>query len=151
MARVVPKSGRDRLEIIPAITDSELYLPLLHTFIPAGFPSPAGDFIEQGIDLNKELIQHPSATYYARVRGNSMIKAGIFDDAILVIDRSLPYQNGNIVVCYLDGEYTVKRLDIRQNCCYLVPENDQFSTIQVTEENDFIIWGVVIWAINPCL
>ncbi len=122
----------------------ELELPLSGP-IAAGFPSPANDFIEQGIDLNRTLITHPSATFFGRVHGHSMVNSGIGDGDLLIIDRSVPARNECIAVCFLDGEFTVKRLRIEKDCCWLVPENDRFRPIKVTPENQFEIWGVVTY------
>jgi DNA polymerase V len=124
--------------------------PLVHPSIPvyssgisAGFPSPAADFEENNIDLNQLLIRHPYATFFGRVKGDSMINAGIADGDLLVIDKSLNPSNGSIAVCFVDGAFTVKRILIQKDCCYLMPENDHFSPIKVTEDNDFIVWGIV--------
>lgn len=121
---------------------TEYRLPL-YPSVRAGFPSPASDFLEQDIDLNKTLIRHPSATFFARVDGNSMKNAGIDDGDLLVVDRSLHYKDNAIVVCYIDGEFTVKRLKLGEKCHYLVAENEDYSPIIVTKENHFIVWGVV--------
>lgn len=115
-------------------------------FIPAlsaGFPSPAADFIDLTIDLGKELVPHPATTFMGRVRGTSMVDAGIDDQDILIIDRSLPVADGKIAVCFLDGEFTVKRIRIEKGQVWLVPENPKFRPIRVTEENEFSIWGIV--------
>lgn len=139
-----------RVELYPALTDVELTLPVSGD-IAAGFPSPAGDFIEQGIDLNRALIDHPSATFFGRVRGHSMINTGIGDGDLLIIDRSVPARDECIAVCFLDGEFTVKRLKIEKSCCWLVPENDRFPPIKVTPENQFEIWGVVTYWIKSAV
>lgn len=111
--------------------------------ISAGFPSPAADFIDLEIDLGKELVPHPSTTFMGRVRGNSMQDAGIQDGDILIIDKALPARDGKIAVCFLDGEFTVKRIRIEKEMIWLVPENKKFKTIRVTSENEFVIWGIV--------
>ena len=120
------------VDIYTAYTTSELCLRVVSDSISAGFPSPAGDFIEQGIDLNKDLIEHPSSTFFARVKGRSMEKAGINDGAILVIDKSLTPRNRSIIVCFIDGEYTVKRFDLRKDHGYLLPENDNYEPIRIS-------------------
>ena len=89
---------------------TELKLPLAGSPVSAGFPSPAEDYIEMALDLNKELIKHPEATFYARVKGHSMIDAGIADGDLLVIDKALEQKDGDIAVCFIDGEFTLKRL-----------------------------------------
>ncbi len=116
--------------------------------VNAGFPSPADDYLDVKIDLNQELVQNPEATFYARVRGNSMIEAGLNDGDVLVIDRSLEAGNNSIAVCFLDGEFTVKRIKIEKDFCWLVPENKEFSPIKVTSENNFMIWGIVAYVIK---
>lgn len=136
------------LEIYSASTESNLELPLVSSGISAGFPSPALDFIDLSIDMNKHLVKHPSATYYGRVSGNSMKDAGIFDGDLLVIDKSLDADDNKIAVCYIDGDFTVKRIKKDKNCLWLVPENKAYEPIQVTEENDFLIWGIVTHVIK---
>lgn len=111
--------------------------------IKAGFPSPAEDFVDQSIDLNKVLVRNPSSTYYARVSGYSMKDANIDDGDLLIIDKSIEPSDGKIAVCYIDGEFTVKRIKIESDCCFLVPANSDFKPIKVTAENNFMVWGVV--------
>ena len=115
----------------------------LDTGISAGFPSPAEDFKEERISLDNELIKNKEATFFARVSGQSMIGAGLDDKDLLVIDRSLEPANNKIAVCFLDGEFTVKRLKIDEDGLWLQPENPNYPIIRITEENDFIIWGIV--------
>ena len=125
-----------------------LELPLAGTAIAAGFPSPAEEYVEIALDLNKELIKHPTATFYARVKGNSMVDAGIHDGDLLVIDKALEPKEGAIAVCYLDGEFPVKRLSVREEGVYLMPANTEFKPIRITEENDFLVWGIVAYVIH---
>jgi DNA polymerase V len=125
-----------------------LELPLAGTAIAAGFPSPAEEYVEIALDLNKELIKHPASTFYARVKGDSMVDAGIQDGDLLVIDKALEPKEGSIAVCYLDGEFTVKRLAVREECVYLMPANAEFKPIKITEENDFLVWGLVAYVIH---
>ena len=113
------------------------------TGISAGFPSPAEDFKEQRLSLDKELIKNKEATFFARVNGQSMIGAGLDDNDLLVIDRSLEPINNKIAVCFLDGEFTVKRLKVDKKEVWLQPENPNYPIIKITEDNDFIIWGIV--------
>lgn len=128
--------------------ESELRIPFIKEGVSAGFPSPAADFMESGIDLNKELSENPLATFYIRVSGNSMIDAGINDKDVLVVDRSLEPQNNKIAICCIDGEFTVKRIQVEKDCLYLMPENPNYSPIKVTEENQLIIWGMVTYVIK---
>lgn len=129
---------------------TELELPFISNGIKAGFPSPALDFMGEKIDLNKKLIKHPQETFYAQVDGDSMKNAGIHHGDTLVIDRSLEYEDGKIYVCYVDGEYTVKRMkiDSSSRTVWLIAENDSYAPIKVTEDNDFIVWGRVIHVIK---
>ncbi|SNR14112.1 LexA family protein [Tenacibaculum jejuense] len=113
------------------------------TGISAGFPSPADDFKESRISLDEELIRNKEATFFARVSGQSMIGAGLDDNDLLVIDRSIPPTNNKIAVCFLDGEFTVKRLRVDGSEVWLQPENPEYPIIKITEENNFVIWGIV--------
>ncbi len=113
------------------------------TGISAGFPSPAEDFKEQRLSLDQELIKNKEATFFARVSGQSMIGAGLDDHDLLVIDRSLEPKNNKIAVCFLDGEFTVKRLKVSNKEIWLQPENPNYPIIKITEENNFVIWGIV--------
>ena len=113
------------------------------TGISAGFPSPAEDFKQERLSLDNELIKNKEATFFARVSGQSMIDAGLSDNDLLVIDRSLSPANNKIAVCFLDGEFTVKRLKVEKDEVWLQPENKSYQPIKVTEENDFVIWGIV--------
>ncbi len=116
---------------------------LVDTGISAGFPSPADDFRETRISLDDELITNKDATFFAKVKGQSMIDAGLDDNDLLVIDRSLEPANNKIAVCFLDGEFTVKRLRVEKNEVWLQPENPNYPIINITEDNDFVIWGIV--------
>lgn len=123
-------------------------LPLAGSPVQAGFPSPAEDYTDDAIDLNRELIRNPSSTFYARVKGLSMKDAGIADGDLLVIDRSLPPIHGKIAVCYIDGNFTLKRLKVQKGRVWLLPENPDFQPIEVSEDNDFSIWGIVSFVIK---
>ena len=113
------------------------------TGISAGFPSPAEDFKEQRISLDRELIKNKEATFFAKVSGQSMIGAGLDDNDLLVIDRSLEPAHNKIAVCFLDGEFTVKRLKVDAEGVWLQPENPNYPIIKITDANDFVIWGIV--------
>ncbi len=134
-----------RLKIYSAETDNELQLEFIDGGIKAGFPSPAQDYQGEAIDLNKTLIRHPATTFYARAMGDSMKGRGIGDGDLLVIDKSLEPQEGNAVVAFIDGEFTLKtlHLDKKANRLWLMPANEKYPPIEVTEDNNFIIWGVV--------
>jgi len=116
--------------------------------ISAGFPSPASDFVESRISIEKIVVKNKESTFYAKVSGESMKNAGLDDGDILIIDRSEELKNNKIAVCYLNGEFTVKRVKINKDHIYLVPENDKYEPIKVTEENEFIVWGIVTYVIK---
>lgn len=118
-------------------------LPVFLGRLPAGFPSPADDYIEGKLDLNRHLIKHPAATFFVRISGDSMLEAGIHTGDILVVDRSLEAVDGNVIVAALDGELTVKRLDKRGRTLRLLPANKHYQPIEISEQQSFEIWGVV--------
>ena len=126
-------------------TDGQL---LINQGISAGFPSPADDFKEIRISLDRELVKNRDATFYARVSGNSMEGAGILDGDLLIIDRSIEPENNKIGICFLDGEFTVKRIVKKGDNLYLKPENKNFDKIQIKEEDELIIWGIVTYVIK---
>lgn len=123
-------------------------IPLYTTAVQAGFPSPADDFIEKHLDLNEHLIKRPEATFFVRVRGESMLGAGIHDGDILIVDRSCSIYPGNIIIAALDGELTVKRLLKENGQIILSAENPLYQPITVTPESDFLVWGRVQHAIH---
>lgn len=141
----------NEVKLFSADFTNSLSIPFADAGIRAGFPSPAQDYLEESIDLNKELIEHPAATFYGRVIGNSMIDAGVEEGDILVIDKSIEAQDGDMVVGYLDGEFTLKYLDLSMKeagVIWLVPANKEFDRIKITKDNNFIVWGVVIYTIK---
>lgn len=113
------------------------------TGISAGFPSPAEDFKGESLSLDETLVKNKETTFYAKVSGQSMIGAGLDDNDLLVIDRSLAPENNKIAVCFLDGEFTVKRLRVSKDEVWLQPENPEYPIIHITEDNNFLIWGIV--------
>jgi DNA polymerase V len=123
-------------------------LPFAAGGIKAGFPSPAADFDESKISLDKVLVKNPEATFYAKASGTSMIGAGIDDGDVMVIDRSIEPRDGRIAVCFIDGEFTVKRIKIDAEGLCLMPENKEFQPIKVSEDNKLIIWGIVMYVIK---
>ena len=139
-----------KLTLYQPNTLEELSLPLYTGPVKAGFPSPADDYLEQALDLNNYLIKPPAATFFVRVDGDSMVGAGIHDKDILIVDRALSPQSGQIVIAILNGEFTVKRVKVEANRLFLLPENPKFPLIEVTEEIDFQIWGVVTYTIHSC-
>lgn len=126
-------------------------LPLIYADagVRAGFPSPAQDYISESIDLNRTLIRHPAATFYAKVVGDSMSGEGITEGDILIVDRSVEAEHGDLAVCCLNGEFTLKRLCLnRGDRIYLMPSNPRFRPIEVTYDDDFMVWGVVTYTIK---
>lgn len=146
--RKTDKKKEPNIQLFAADIATDLALPLVDSGISAGFPSPAQDYIDLSLDLNKELISNPSSTFFGRVRGESMKDAGILDGDILVIDKSLEPQDGDTAVCYIDGEFLLKYIRIEKDEIFLVPANPDFQPIRVTEENNFCIWGVVTYSIK---
>ncbi len=124
---------------------------LVEQGISAGFPSPADDFKEIRISLDRELVKNSESTFYARVNGDSMQDAGISDGDLLVIDRSLEPGNNKIAVCFLDGEFTVKRIKKKGRKLFLKPENKNYKKIAVNEESKLVIWGVVVYVIKKVI
>lgn len=124
-------------------------LPLQVCKVEAGFPSFADDSIEDNINLNKYLIKHPAASFFVRVSGNSMIGAGIHNNDLLIVDRSIAPSNGKVVIAAIEGELTVKRLIIKNGNSFLHAENDEFLPIKINSETGAHIWGVVTNVIHP--
>lgn len=137
-----------KIDFYTADTSSEMLLPYVDSGIAAGFPSPAEDYIDLALDLNKELVSNPSSTFYGRVKGSSMKDAGIHNGDILVIDKSLEPVNGRVAVCFIDGEFTLKRIKFAGERLFLVPDNEDYDPVEVTPENDFIVWGIVTYIIK---
>ena len=116
--------------------------------IPAGFPSPAEDFLEKSLDLNEYLVKNKPATFLIKVTGNSMQNAGIFDGDVLVVDRSIEPTDGRVILGVLNGEFTVKRISIIKGKLSLMPANDDFKPIDITPEMDFKVWGVITFSLH---
>ncbi len=129
-------------------THHVMKIPLYLDQISAGFPSPAEDFIEKRLSLDELLVFRPTATFFIRVKGDSMKNAGIHSDDILVVDRSLESRDGSIVVAILNGEFLVKRLKKNKMSLWLFPENPNFSPLPIKETDDFEVWGVVTSVIH---
>lgn len=139
---------KKNLQIHKIDISSSLPLKYADEGIRAGFPSPAQDYLEQAIDLNKELIKHPANTFYGRVVGDSMRDEGIEEGDILIIDKSLELIDDDLAVCFIDGEFTVKRVRLESDAAWLVPSNPDYPLIKVTKENEFIVWGIVTYTIK---
>ncbi len=142
------KKERQKLTFLKPKKGNSLGQWLVEQGISAGFPSPADDFKEIRISLDKELVKNQESTFYARVYGESMKNAGLSDGDLIVIDRSLEAENNKIAVCYLNGEFTVKRIVLRNNELYLKPENKNYKQIKIEKENNLIIWGIVTYVIK---
>lgn len=137
-----------KVEIHKIDISSTLSLQYADEGIRAGFPSPAQDYMEQAIDLNKELIRHPASTFYGRVVGNSMSGEGIEEGDILVIDKSLELMDGDLAICFINGEFTVKRVKLEKDFAWLVPSNPDYQPIKVTKDDEFTIWGIVTYTVK---
>jgi DNA polymerase V len=135
-------------QIFKADSSIPIALPLYLSTIKAGFPSAADDYLDQKLDLNEYLIKHPTATFFVKVKGDSMTGAGIHSGDILIVDRSLQAQDKKIVVAILNGEFTVKRLHKNKDKMRLLPENPNYEPIEVLQGADFEIWGVVVHVIH---
>lgn len=134
------------IEIYSGSFETILKLPYADQGIRAGFPSPAQDYMDKSLDFNKELIEHPSATFYANVIGLSMLNAGITEGDTIVIDRALEPRQNDIVVAYVNGEFTMKYLDLSEKdhgVIWLRPGNDNFPAFRLTADDELTIWGVV--------
>ena len=136
------------LKLYKVSTATMMKLPFFSSTVSAGFPSPAEDFVEKELDLNEFMISHPAATFFVKVRGDSMQGASISDGDILVVDRSQEPRNNSIVIAFVDGEFLVKRILKKVDNLYLMPENPKFAPIRITNEMDFKIWGVVTFIIK---
>jgi len=124
-------------------TSTKQKLPFFEAKVPAGFPSPAADYEEHKLDLNKHLIKNPAATFFVRVTGDSMEGAGIYHEDLLIVDRSLEPKDKNVVIAVVNGELTVKRIRIKNKKITLEPENENYSVQEITEDTEFEVWGVV--------
>ena len=137
-----------RLRLVRPDTSTRTELPVATSGVSAGFPSPADDHLDPPLDLNRELVRNPGATFFARVAGDSMQDDGIADGDLLVVDKSLEAYDGCVAVCFLDGEFTLKRLRMGQGKIVLVPANKRYKPIEIGQESDFTVWGVVTYAIK---
>jgi DNA polymerase V len=137
--------------LLPAESPGRVPLPLFGCRVPAGFPSPADDYVEDRLDLNELLVQRQEATYFLRVQGDSMVGAGIHPGDLIVVDRSIDAQDGHVVVAEVDGSLTVKRLRYRLGMPELHPENPAYPVIRFKEGQELRIWGVVTSSVHAVL
>ena len=139
---------KSNISDIKSYTSSKERYPMFVARVKAGFPSPGDDYIEKNLDLNELLIRNPSATFFVKVEGDSMVNAGINSGDTLVVDKALEAKDKSVVIAHINGELTVKRIWLAKGKVFLNPENEEFSPIEVTEETDFDIWGVVTYVIH---
>jgi DNA polymerase V len=139
---------KEKLKFLKPKEQNSIGQWLVEQGISAGFPSPADDFREIRISLDKELVKNKESTFYARVSGDSMVGAGLDDGDLLVIDRSLSPESGKIAICFIDGDFTVKRIKKEKDKLYLIPENKEYKRIEIKEENELFIWGIVVYVIK---
>ena len=139
---------KNKLKFLKPRTGDSLGQWLVEQSISAGFPSPADDFKEIRISLDKELVKNQESTFYARVSGDSMENAGLSDGDLIIIDRSLNPEKNKIAVCFLEGEFTVKRIIKKGNKFYLKPENENYSEIEINESSGFLVWGIITYVIK---
>ena len=137
-----------RLEFLQPGEFSKSEIPLFADAVPAGFPSPAEDYLDKKLDLNEHLIKRPSSTFFIRVSGSSMTGAGIHDGDLLIVDRSVQAEDNKVVIGVVNGDFTVKRIRKKGQKIFLQPENPQFREMEIMPGMDFSIWGVVMYVIH---
>ncbi|MEI8341654.1 MAG: translesion error-prone DNA polymerase V autoproteolytic subunit [Verrucomicrobiota bacterium] len=133
---------------VPFENRKKLRIPLFSTPVQAGFPSPADDHMDKALDLNEHLVSNPASTFFVKAKGDSMKDAGIMSGDIMIVDKSVSPKDKQIVVAMLDGEFTVKRLRRKSGQVFLVAENNAFPPIEITSEQELVIWGVVTFVIH---
>jgi len=141
------KQGKVKLKILNQV-DSKGFQPIIDGYVAAGFPSPAGDYIDNALNLKELLVRNESSTFFIQVVGNSMIDANIYDGDVLVVDKSLSPCDKSILVCFIDGEFTVKRVSKAGKDFFLIPANPEFKPIKIEKSSDFRLWGVVTFVIH---
>ena len=141
----------DILDFFAVDETTLLSIPMFSDSVQAGFPSPAEDHLDLDLNLNDYLVQNPSATFCVKAIGESMKDAGIKSGDIMIVDKSLEPKNRSIVLAVIDGEFTVKRVNVNNDDLYLMPENSNFSPIKITEEMDFQVWGIVTYIIHKAV
>jgi DNA polymerase V len=141
----------DNLDFFAVDDEIASTIPMFSDAVQAGFPSPAEDHMDMDLNLNDHLVQNPSATFCVKAIGESMKDAGIQSGDIMIVDKSLEPSNRSIVLAVIDGEFTVKRVNMNENELYLMPENNSFSPIKITKEMDFQVWGIVTYIIHKAV
>ncbi len=142
------KQNNKTVLIAPESNPAKLYLPLFQSLVQAGFPSPAEDFTDTKLDLNQFLIKHPSSTFFVRVTGDSMVEAGIFENDLVIVDRSLTPASGQIILAVVEGEFTIKKFVKQKNDIWLYPANSNYEPTKILEGIGFQVWGVVTYTIK---
>ena len=137
-----------QFRIIESDTNSNVEIPVAGSNVSAGFPSPADDYLEQPLDLNKYLIRNPSSTFFVRVAGESMKDAGTKDGDLLIVDKFVEVYDECIAVSVIDGEFTLKRVRFEKNRIFLLPANEKYKPIEVSPDDEFRIWGIVRYSIK---
>ena len=141
-------SGKRALIINPVIISDDITIPFFESSVAAGIPALADDHVAMRLNLNQHLVKNPTTTFSVRVKGDSMMGATIYDGDLLIVDRSLNPKDNDIAICIVDGEFTVKRLQLQNGAVLLLPENPNYLPIAVDESNDFQIWGIVTHVIH---
>ena len=136
------------LDLFQSIQKKQILIPSFLDSVSAGFPSPATDYMENKLDLNEHLIKHPAATFIVKAKGLSMMDAGILSGDLLIVDRSITPKNNNIVIASVFGDLTVKKLQKKENSLFLLSANSDYPSIEVKEEMECFIWGVVTYIIH---
>ena len=139
------------LSIIDIRNNKKVMTPLFSDSVSAGFPSPATDYLENKLDLNEYLVKHPAATFIVKASGPSMIESGILSGDLLIVDRSVTPKSGNIVIASVFGDLTVKKLRKRGSALFLVSANNEYPSIEIKEEMECFIWGVVTYVIHKAI
>jgi len=139
------------LDLFSIINNTQINTPIFLDKVSAGFPSPATDYMENKLDLNEYLIKHPAATFIVKANGSSMTSASIYSDDLLIVDRSIAPKNNNIVIASIFGDLTVKKLKKKDKLFFLVSANENYPSIEVKEEMECFIWGVVTYVIHKAV
>lgn len=148
MLELYPNDVPGGLDLIPSSAFDFHQIPFFQSRVPAGFPSPAEDYHENTLSLNDLVVDHPASTFFVRVDGDSMTGAGIHDGDVVVVDRALEPGINSIVVAAIDGQFTIKRISKINGCFLLLPANTEHQPIEITEEMDFCVWGIVSYVIH---
>jgi DNA polymerase V len=141
------KQGNVKLKLLnPQIDELDRFV--VEGVIKAGFPSPATDYLANELNLKELLVRNESATFFVEVEGDSMKGANIFNGDIIIVDKSLNPHDNSVVACFLDGEFTLKRVEKIDGSFFLVPDNPKFKPIRINEDSDFRLWGIVTYVIH---